>query len=393
MLHDILLTISKHFLDQVEINKVKIAIFNDDYPDENNIPGNMFVHTRVRHYQTLGYTVKVFRRAQKSRRLTYEGIQIQDYSDVSDLLKLLDSFTPDANVVHFAAEPFISEVSTKLKAPLFVWVHGYEALAWYRSIFNMKLLGWYPHRVVLTHLQSRARLDAFTKLIDRSGKSEKIKFIFVSKWMKAICEADTRRSINNFEIIPNPIDTTRFAPGRINGKERNILVIRSSQDYKYAPDQIFLIINKLMSDKRNKYKCRIFSNGVLFDKYFAPLNGISGVEVHKGFLTQEEIAEQHNWGGIFLCPTRQDAQGVSMCEAMSSGLVVATNPVTAIPEFATHDHAILSESVSQLVKDIKRHASDCDMMARKSFAASQFVRNTLSADVVCARELSAISGY
>ena len=43
--------------------------------------------------------------------------------------------------------------------------------------------------------------------------------------------------------------------------------------------------------------------------------------------------------GVFLCPTRQDAQGVSMCEAMSSGLVPVTSNNTAIPEFVEDKHS------------------------------------------------------
>ena len=48
--------------------------------------------------------------------------------------------------------------------------------------------------------------------------------------------------------------------------------------------------------------------------------------------------------GIFICPTRQDAQGVSMCEAMSSGLVPITLYNTAIPECLPNDERLVNNN-------------------------------------------------
>jgi glycosyltransferase involved in cell wall biosynthesis len=72
---------------------------------------------------------------------------------------------------------------------------------------------------------------------------------------------------------------------------------------------------------------------VLFNELTQKVSHFKNVKLISGFLSNEEIPLKHLQNGVFLCPTRQDAQGVSMCEAMSSGLVPVTSNNTAIPEF------------------------------------------------------------
>ena len=57
--------------------------------------------------------------------------------------------------------------------------------------------------------------------------------------------------------------------------------------------------------------------------------------------------------GVFLSPTRMDAQGVSMCEAMASGLLTVSNDNTAIPEFIENNsNGILAETPQEIAKKI-----------------------------------------
>lgn len=57
--------------------------------------------------------------------------------------------------------------------------------------------------------------------------------------------------------------------------------------------------------------------------------------------------------GVMLIPTRQDAQGVSMCEAICSGLVVVTSDNTANPEFASTQYAYLCNHIEDYVNAIE----------------------------------------
>lgn len=363
---------------------MKIVIFDDDYPDAVNLPGDMFAHTRAREYAKTS-SVLVLRRAQGSRGLSYEGIDICDYNNSVDALNIIYQFNPDVVAVHFATEPFISEVAPYLNRPLFVWVHGYEALAWHRRTFNMLPGDWLPHRLYRRNLSSKRRLESFSKLIDRSNLGEKIHFIFVSQWMKSVCEADVNRTVSNYSIISNPIDTDRFNHSPIEGRLNNLLVIRSCSTMKYSPDIVAGVVRLLA--KSRMFRCRIFGDGALFNKYYAPLATFPNVEVHRGFLSQDQIIEQHKWGGIFICPTRQDAQGVSMCEAMASGLIVATNPVTAIPEFVTQEIAILERSASRLSREIIKLSLNPQKASRMSEAAAMHISSSLAVKNICDREL------
>lgn len=364
---------------------MRIVIFDDEYPDGNNLPGDMFAHTRVRLYAGQAQ-VLVLRRGKVSRRLRYEGIDIQDYVDSAEALGHHRSFGADIAGVHFAEEPFISEIVPHLERPLIVWVHGIEALAWHTSLYNLRPSDWLPHRLWFRDQRSRLRMRNFSKLIDRSNAGAPIHFVFVSQWMKKMCESSTSRSVRHASTIPNPIDTARFTPTPIADRIRNVLVIRSSDTMKYRPDVVAQIIKRLMKG-RSDFRCRIFSDGSLFDKYFAPLAQIPGVEVNRHFIPQDEIAAQHKWGGFFLCPTAQDAQGVSMCEAMASGLIVATTPVTAIPEFASADVAILSRRASVLAKEIEAVAEDEERADRLSRSAAKHVEANLKASAIVGQEL------
>ncbi len=88
--------------------------------------------------------------------------------------------------------------------------------------------------------------------------------------------------------------------------------------------------------------------GALFDKTLALLRQFKNVTIRETFLEQSEISALHKEYGIFPCPTRLDAQGVSMCEAMSSGLIPVTSGVTAIPEFVNDEVGVLAKEENYL---------------------------------------------
>jgi hypothetical protein len=68
-------------------------------------------------------------------------------------------------------------------------------------------------------------------------------------------------------------------------------------------------------------------------KLFSHFRDAKNVIIKGTFLDQKSIKALHDQNGVFLAISRQDAQGVSMCEAMSSGLAIISSNNTAIPEF------------------------------------------------------------
>ena len=59
--------------------------------------------------------------------------------------------------------------------------------------------------------------------------------------------------------------------------------------------------------------------------------------MNKGFLTHEDIKKIHDSHGIALFASRFDTQGVSLCEAASSGCAVVTSKIPAICSYIDPD--------------------------------------------------------
>jgi len=78
----------------------------------------------------------------------------------------------------------------------------------------------------------------------------------------------------------------------------------------------------------------------------------------------------HDRHGVFLCPTRQDAQGVSMCEAMASGLVPITSDNTAIPEFVSDEEGYLTRGADEIAMAIRTLDEQPQLFLEKSRKAA-----------------------
>jgi glycosyltransferase involved in cell wall biosynthesis len=136
----------------------------------------------------------------------------------------------------------------------------------------------------------------------------------------------------------------------------------------------------------------IAGDGALFDEVTAPLTQFSNVELKKGFLSTDEYTQIFDDFGIFLVPTRWDSQGVSRDEAMSAGVVPATNSVAAISEFADVSCAILAESEDHvgLANGILNLYNNPDMFSQMSNNAGIRVRKQTAAEITISKELKLI---
>jgi len=136
----------------------------------------------------------------------------------------------------------------------------------------------------------------------------------------------------------------------------------------------------------------MIGDGKLFDETLEPLRKFANVTIERRFLTQGEIATLHGEYGIFLVPTRMDAQGVSRDEAMSSGLVPVTNAVAAITEFVDESCGILApaEDHLALAQGIENLILNPDKFQQMSAAAAARVRRQSDASVVISAELKLI---
>ncbi len=137
----------------------------------------------------------------------------------------------------------------------------------------------------------------------------------------------------------------------------------------------------------------IMGEGQLFEPLLAPLRGLPNVDIRRGFIPMVEIPKLHQDHGVFLCPTREDSHGVSMCEAMSSGLVPVTSDSSAIPEFVDHrESGILTRNVNEIVEALERLSSDPVWFQKISEGAARQVRAKCAKAGVIDQELAVIEG-
>jgi len=203
-----------------------------------------------------------------------------------------------------------------------------------------------------------------------------LQLVFVSRYFAEEVMEDLGFRIpeQHYTIIHNPIDTDVFSYQRKPAEQRKkVLSIRPYASAKYANDLSVKAI-QLLADKPwfKDMEFRMIGDGPLFDTILDPLRQYDNVFIERRFLKQAEIAALHKDYGIFLSPTRMDAQGVSRDEAMASGLVPVTNGVTAIPEFVDAQCGILApgEDASAMADGIAALYDNADLFASMSEQAA-----------------------
>lgn len=338
---------------------MKILVVTNQYPSENEKYMNGFVHSRVRNYMDNNIEVEVLtynNRISESKQYIYEEVSVSILNEIS-LIERIQNNDYNLILIHFAFRRYTELILNHKPNDMnvVVWVHGYEALHWSRRTFNFKLnnVKQYFRYILSNTLQLRF----FRKLIKYQNNTN-VHFVFVSNWMKDITENDTAIEIENgkYSIIANPVDTKIFKHTVKQTQDRlNIFNLRPySGNTKYANDITVEVIKKL-SEKTyfSDLTFNLYGDGDEMSNILEPISQFNNVRIHKGFLNHEEIKKVHNANGIVLMPTRQDAQGVSMCEAICSGLVPVVSNNTAIPEFVNDSYGYLCDEIDDYVNAIE----------------------------------------
>ena len=184
-----------------------------------------------------------------------------------------------------------------------------------------------------------------------------IVFVAVSEWMKERAEVNWKcKKEWEWNVIPNIVNTDKFnyvekSPSYVN----KLLSIRPFTTGKYANDITVECISKLIKDfSYINIEATIIGKGPQYERIVSPIKNIPNINLVNRFLDSDEIISYHKKNGLFICPTRQDAQGVSMCEAMASGLVPITLYNTAIPEFLPNDERLVCHDVNDMIQLIIR---------------------------------------
>ncbi|EAH7882833.1 glycosyltransferase, partial [Campylobacter coli] len=372
----------------------KKMVLTKQYPSYDDLYKYGFLHSRIKAYKEKGVLVDVFRlsNTQRYECREFEGIDVMTASN-EVLEETLASGQYDHILVHFldknmwnVLEKFVDKIK------ITVWIHGAEIQIWQRREFEFERYS--EMEIQRQKKLSDQRVKFWTEIFNANYKN--MHFVFVSEYFKNESLGDLKVTLESsrYTIIHNPIDTSMFnyLPKSPNDRKK-ILSIRPFTSRKYANDLSIEAILEL--SKREFFKDLEFfiaGDGVLFDELINKLNSFKNIIIHRGFLTQKEISNLHKQYGIFLNPTRMDAQGVSRDEAMSSGLVPITNNIAAIPEFVDSECGILvePENAKALADAIEFLYKNPDEFMKLSANAAKRVRKQCDKNMIISKELDII---
>lgn len=359
---------------------MKLLVIDKDYPSSQNLYGDVFAHVRVKEYLRNDYEVIVIAHYdnREIQDYVYEGVNVVCPNNFFELNRAISEYGPDKILIHFATFDIIKNVVLKNNGYRYlIWVHGYEALSFIRRRFNYNLRNLKSLYHFYSYGKNNIRqLLIFRKLIRSSNKRiVDIDFIFVSNWMRKTTSRDCLVRVKNYSIIPNPIDNRFFEYREKEDLEfYNILMIRPFTSKKYGTDIATDLIT-ILSEKSyfKDFRFTICGGGLQNSNLYHRFKEYSNFTFIDGFINHDQVKALHRKNGLFFCFTRQDAQGVSMCEAMSSGMVVFTSNNTAIPEFVNKGSGILTENkpedIAEYFANFSSKISELKNMSREASAS------------------------
>lgn len=375
------------------LSRSNVLVLSNNYPSPQSLYRNMFVHKRVMAYKGEGLVCDVMCMNVfcKNEYGEFEGINVVK-GQADKLRNILNDGNIDTVCVHFLERSMWEVLKCYGKRiRILVWLHGAEIQPWWRREYN------YTSSSELEEAKEKsAERQAFWKEVFEEIENYNIHFIIVSQYFADEIFKDNNVILpkEKYSIIHNYIDTNMFEYVRKDeGQRKKLLSIRPYASNKYANDLTVKCIKELAKEPFFKeLKFCIMGSGEQFDKITAPLKKYSNVVLEKRFLRQDEIATLHKEHGIFITPTRMDAQGVSRDEAMSSGLVPVTNAVTAIPEFVDNSCGILApgEGYREMAQGIKELYYHPDLFLKMSEKAAERVRKQSSKPFTITKEVKLI---
>lgn len=395
---------TKVVLEEIEINELEsvdsfydsinftdFLIVTPSYPSPENKYLSGFVHSRLKAYKKAGirFTLVCSFYHQEYSKYEFEGIEVikVPFEGLRTIMRL-NNFNKVA--IHFFDWNYarILDASNLLDKEIYLWVHGPETLYWDWPYFTTR----YFKRIDTISSEQETRFKENDKILQRYNDMGNVHWIFVSDWIKMHSEELTGIKFQKFSIIPNFIDENNFSYQIKDLEQRKkIFMLRRYDDVnKYAVDiAVRAILELSRKDFFNDLEFNIYGTGNFFDTLFSPLLSFSNVKFYRDFLTHKEIGEIHKQNGVGFFPTRYDAQGVSMCEAASSGLAIISSCNEAVREFIpsvegniveTEDYLGYAAQIEKLYKDKKYFLKLSKMCSSKVLKKCSY-KQTISKEI------------
>ena len=365
-------------------------IITPGYPSESNKYNTAFVHTRVKEYLESGLKVDVLciNSLPGISSYNFEGVDVV-CGDYSFLREVLGTRRYKNIVIHFFDCNYgnvLDAVDTS-GTNLYLFAHGADVL--YHDLPE------YASPYFGSKIDITCRTEEFAKrdyYIKKYNQLDNVKWIFVSEFVRKKMESGINIKINNYEIIPNYIDGELFEH-KTKDKElqKKIFVLRKfTNDFCYALDiDVRAILTLSRRECFKDLEFDIYGSGEMFDVITAPIADFDNVHLHNKFLTHEEIRHIHDTHGIALFASRFDTQGVSLCEAVSSGCAVVTSDVEGITAYIDKELEVVceTEEFTKYANAIEKLAFDSDYFNKVIESQSKSVQSKFSYENTIGKEL------
>lgn len=369
---------------------MRLVILDDNYPAPDNLYADVFAHVRAKKYAEGHDVIVLSSWSRPAESYEFEGIEVRPCGSVAEIARQLDTLVPDAVLVHFATFPVIKSVILSSRHRFVVWVHGFEVTGWFRRLYDLQTALHFLRYIKGNVIQRRQ----FKRLIRESNRSGRIRFVFVSEWIRRVAEADCRATPFFSSVIPNPIDDKMLAYRPKAANDRfNVLILRPFQGKKFATDIMTAALEELRRiGAIERFRFEVRGSHATESEMFRLFNGRPNFSFSNEFVPHRELAKLHERNGVILAISRQDTHGVTACEAMASGLVPISSYNSAIPEYMTHGMSCLLTDNDPLnvAAALLRLADDEALFARLSVGAARSIREKAGIDRVIDQELALI---
>ena len=358
---------------------MKIGILTPGYPSPDS-SSYAFVHARAKLYSK-EHDVKVFCQSKLNKDRTIEEIEVKE-GNQSALIKAVEEFNPDILCIHYPIFSIIKTASKLMAFPQISWIHGHEILLSFNinksnnAFINIKKKIIIFPRLIIQFFTIRKYLKKVNQVV------------FVSEWMKTKGKSHSCLKLNDSRVIPNPVDIDVFkyhAPSEI--KMKKAVSLRSFTNNKYGLDIAIKAFSSMQS-----VKLEIFGTGQLFEKLKSLIKETnSNTEIFHKSISHDKVSTLYSNYGFFIAPSRVEAQGVAMCEAMACGLPIIATNIGGIPEFVRDgiDGYLVNKDDFQAIKEsIQKLTENKELFNQMSINARQRVINTCSSSVVLEKETS-----
>ena len=367
---------------------MNIAIITSRYPSADNPYNHMFVHMRSKEYIKQGEQVEVFVPSNEVNEYIFEGVRVRCMPS-KEMTKFLKEY--DVLYLHLLhlyplmktdGWPIYNAI-LKNKYPFAMYVHGSEVQKYSARPFDTD----HSIRGILRRFKKDLLLVHFMrKFVNESRLNVASHYLFPSFWMKKEMEDNLSVEVSSFDVIANGIETDLFEFSNLFEKRFKLMALRPLSSMKYAVDVAIETVRFLPA----QYTLDIFGKGD-YEKKFKDLIKKNSLEervnIYSTFINKSDMPQHFSKYGVSMSTTRMDAQGVSMCEAMSSGLLTVSNDNTAIPEFISDmETGILANKPKELAEKILKVTSSKELFERITKAGRESMEE-IDVKLTCKKEL------